>query len=144
MTAVKPMNQTVRMENLAGAMPAAISASTVNSSSSGGCGFSWSRAATMAMASASDWLGAVLLVAAGVLPALPQAVVERTRFHAKAAGRGAVTNASMMQTQMEANFRQLGYHLGIPGRILEMDADELAGFLARARTGELWGEEGQA
>ncbi len=54
------------------------------------------------------------------------------------------TDASMMQAQMEANFRQLGYHLGIPGRILEMNADELAGFLARARTGELWGEEAQA
>ena len=73
-----------------------------------------------------------------------EAVVQRTRFHAKAAGRGAVTDATMMQAQMEANFQQLGYHLGIPGRILEMDADELAGFLARARTGELWREEAQA
>lgn len=73
-----------------------------------------------------------------------EAVVQRTRFHGKATGRGAVTNASMMQSQMEVNFERLGYHLGIPGRILEMDADELAGFLARARTGELWGEEAQA
>jgi hypothetical protein len=72
------------------------------------------------------------------------AVVQQTRFHAKSAGRGAVTDASMMQAQMEANFRQLGYHLGIPGRILEMNADELAGLLARARTGELWREEAQA
>lgn len=72
-----------------------------------------------------------------------EAVVERTHFHVKAAGRGAVTGASMMQAQMEANFRQLGYHLGIPGWILEMDADELAGFLARARTGELWKEGGK-
>ena len=73
-----------------------------------------------------------------------EVVVQRTQFHAGAAGRGAVTNASMMQAQMGANFERLGYHLGIPGRILEMDADELAGFLARARTGELWGEEAQA
>ena len=73
-----------------------------------------------------------------------EAAVQRTRFHARSTGRGAVTNASMMQAQMEANFRQLGYHLGIPGRILEMNADELAGFLARARTGDLWREEAQA
>jgi hypothetical protein len=72
------------------------------------------------------------------------AVVKRTHFHARSASRGAITGASMMQAQMEANFRQLGYHLGIPGRILEMDAGELAGFLARARTGELWIEEEQA
>lgn len=72
------------------------------------------------------------------------AVVQRTRFHADATGRGAVTNASMMQAQMEVNLERLGYHLGIPGRILEMDADELAALLARARTGELWGEEAQA
>ena len=71
-------------------------------------------------------------------------VVQRTRFHGEGTGRGAVTNASMMQSQMEVNFERLGYHLGIPGRILEMDADELAGLLARARTGELWGEEAQA
>ena len=73
-----------------------------------------------------------------------EAVVQRTRFHAEATGRGAVTDASMMQAQMEVNFERLGYHLGIPGRILEMDADELAELLARARTGELWGEEAQA
>jgi hypothetical protein len=73
-----------------------------------------------------------------------EAVVQRTRFHAKSAGRGAIANAGMMQAQMEANFQQLGYHLGIPGRILEMNADELAGFLAQARTGDLWREEAQA
>ena len=71
-------------------------------------------------------------------------VVQRTRFHVESAGRGAVTDASMMQAQMEANFQQLGYHLGIPGRILELDAGELAGFLSRARTGELWRQEAQA
>lgn len=73
-----------------------------------------------------------------------EAVVQRTRFHAEDAGRGAVTDANMMQAQMEVNLERLGYHLGIPGRILEMDAGELAGFLSRARTGELWGEEAQA
>jgi hypothetical protein len=72
------------------------------------------------------------------------AVVQRTLFHSNGIGRGAVTNAGMMQAQMDANFERLGYHLGIPGRILEMDADELAALLARARTGELRGEEAQA
>lgn len=73
-----------------------------------------------------------------------EAVTQRTRFHTAAAGRGAVTDVGMMRAQMEANFQQLGYHLGIPGRILEMDAGHLAGFLAQARTGELWRKEAQA
>ena len=73
-----------------------------------------------------------------------EAVVQRTRFHAGSAGRGAVTDASTMQSQMETNLERLGYHLGIPGRILEMDSGELAGFLSRARTGEFWREEAQA
>jgi hypothetical protein len=32
----------------------------------------------------------------------------------------------------------LGYHLGIPGRILELGPAELASLLSRARTGALW------
>jgi hypothetical protein len=36
------------------------------------------------------------------------------------------------------NYAGLGYHLGIPGRILEMGPVELAEMLSRARTGVLW------
>jgi len=68
-------------------------------------------------------------------------VAQRARFHGDTASRGAVTDAGVMQTRMARNFNELGYHLGIPGRILEVDAGELAGLLARARTGKLWGEE---
>jgi hypothetical protein len=42
---------------------------------------------------------------------------------------------------MEENFDRTGYHLAIPGRILEMGPDELAGILVKARTGELWQKE---
>ena len=98
----------------------------------------WDSVAGIAVERVDRKLGCVLIFEDAA------AVVQRTRFHAKATGRGAVTNASMMQAQMEVNFERLGYHLGIPGRILEMDADELAALLARARTGELWREGAQA
>lgn len=70
------------------------------------------------------------------------AVAQRARFHGRPAGGGAVTDAGTMKARMEQNFEDVGYHLGIPGRILEMNAEDLAGLLARARTGELW-EEGR-
>jgi hypothetical protein len=53
----------------------------------------------------------------------------------------AVTDAQTMQARMEENFDLTGYHLAIPGRILEMGPDELARILVKARTGELWQEE---
>ena len=45
---------------------------------------------------------------------------------------------------MEENFDLWGYHFGIPGRILEMGPEELAGLLARARTGKLWKGEAKS
>jgi len=68
-------------------------------------------------------------------------VVRLARFHAGAASPDAVTNARTMQARMEANLVDLGYHLAIPSRILEMGAEELAELLTRARTGMLWPEE---
>ncbi len=46
-----------------------------------------------------------------------------------------------MQARMAQILEGLGCDIGIPGRTLEMDAEELAGLLARGRTGKLWGEE---
>jgi hypothetical protein len=69
------------------------------------------------------------------------AVAQRARFHGADASRGAVANAGMMQARMAQNFKELGYHLGVPGRILEIDAEQMAELLARARTGKLWEEE---
>lgn len=66
------------------------------------------------------------------------AAVEGTRFLARARQPDIVTDGDAMLARMEENYRILGYHLGIPGRILEMGPEELAKFLADARTGKLW------
>lgn len=72
------------------------------------------------------------------------AVVQRAAFHGDSNRRDAVTDAATMQARMEENFAACGYHLAIPGRILEMGPDELAELLTRARMGQLWKEwEGQ-
>jgi hypothetical protein len=68
-------------------------------------------------------------------------VVQGATFHQSKA-RNAVDNAEAMRRQMEENFRISGYHLVIPGRLLEMGPDELAELLAAARMGEQWREEG--
>jgi hypothetical protein len=69
-------------------------------------------------------------------------VASRATFHQAQTGRpDAVTDVQIMQARMEENFDRTGYHLAIPGRILEMGPDELAGILVKARTGELWQKE---
>jgi hypothetical protein len=67
-------------------------------------------------------------------------VARHSVFRRAPAGPEAVTNAARMQARMEDSFRQRGYHLGIPGRILELGPEALARLLAQARTGELWKE----
>jgi hypothetical protein len=74
----------------------------------------------------------------------PAAAVEGTRFLARARQPDVVTDGEAMLARMEENYRLLGYHLGIPGRILEMGPEELAKFLADARTGKLWQEAAPA
>ncbi len=66
------------------------------------------------------------------------AVASRATFHGQTKRLDAVTDAQTMQARMEENFTLTGYHLAIPGRILEMGPDELAGRLVEARTGQLW------
>ena len=66
------------------------------------------------------------------------AVVQKARFHHRANRPDAVNDAATMQARMEENWSAMGYHLGIPGRILEMGPEELADLLAQARTGRLW------
>jgi hypothetical protein len=68
------------------------------------------------------------------------AVVESATFHARAQRPGAVTDAATMRTRMEENFAKSGYHLVIPRRLLEIEPDDLAGLLTKARTGQLWVE----
>jgi hypothetical protein len=67
-------------------------------------------------------------------------VVGGATFHSGPRRVDAVTDKTTMQKRMEENLDIMGYHLAIPGRILEMDAEALAELLSRARTGELWSE----
>ncbi len=66
------------------------------------------------------------------------AVSRNATFRLRPSHRDAVIDAATMCTRLEGNFREGGYHLGIPGRMLEAGPDELAELLAKARTGELW------
>jgi hypothetical protein len=67
-------------------------------------------------------------------------VVEGAHFHSRARRPDAVDSAQVMRSRMKANFQESGYHLIIPGRILETGAEELADLLTQARTGTLWTE----
>jgi hypothetical protein len=73
-----------------------------------------------------------------------KATVDGARFHGQARRPDIVTDAGTMQARMEENFEMSGYHLAIPGRILELGPNELAELLAQARTGELWKEKGSS
>ncbi len=59
-------------------------------------------------------------------------------FRPESNQRDAVTDSERMRARLEENYRLGGYHLGIPGRMLEAGPDELAELLAKARTGKLW------
>jgi hypothetical protein len=66
------------------------------------------------------------------------AVAQRARFHHRSGRPDAINNAKTMQARMEDNFEQLGYHLAIPGRVLELGPEELAQLLVQGRTGAVW------
>lgn len=69
------------------------------------------------------------------------AIVQGASFHSRNLRPSAVTSAGAMQTRMEENYNQVGYHFGIPGRLLELPAEGLAELLSQGRTGQLWQEE---
>jgi hypothetical protein len=94
----------------------------------------WDAIAAIAVDEVSRRLGCVLVFEDVT------SVVQRARFHHRSARPDAITTMKAMQARMEENFAQLGYHLGIPGRILELGPEELADLLAQARTGDLWVE----
>jgi hypothetical protein len=72
-----------------------------------------------------------------------EAVIQRATFHPGRANRDAVGNATEMRQRMVHNYETMGYHLGIPRRLLELGPEALASTLAQARTGELWREGGK-
>ena len=61
-------------------------------------------------------------------------LVQGADFHGKAKRPDAVTGPRMMQARMEENFHLYGYHLAVPGRILEIGPEELAELLAKAKS----------
>jgi hypothetical protein len=68
----------------------------------------------------------------------PAAVAQTARFLVRSDHPEVVASPAKMQARFEENMNRLGYHLGIPGRILELGPEELATLLSRARTGALW------
>jgi hypothetical protein len=68
----------------------------------------------------------------------PATVIEGVRFTMRSNRPDMISDPATMLKRMEENYATLGYHLGIPGRILELGPQELAEFLMRARTGDLW------
>jgi hypothetical protein len=70
----------------------------------------------------------------------PAVVARGARFHLRSTQPDLVTDAETMLARMKEGYEKMGYHLGIPGRLLEKGPEELAQFLAKARTGQLWQE----
>jgi hypothetical protein len=68
----------------------------------------------------------------------PATVAEEVRFLVRSDRPDVVTDQETMLARMRDNYENLGYHFGIPGRILELGPEELAQFLVEARTGLLW------
>jgi hypothetical protein len=68
----------------------------------------------------------------------PASVAESARFLARSSRPDIVTDAGTMLARMEDCYVDLGYHLGIPGRLLEKGPKELAELLSQACTGQLW------
>ena len=68
----------------------------------------------------------------------PAAAARSTRFLARSTRPDIITDPETMLARMEENHGHLGYHLGIPGHILEMGPEDLARFLSEACTGALW------
>jgi hypothetical protein len=98
----------------------------------------WDNVAGIAVDEVSFRLGCVLVFED------PAAVAESAQFLVRSSSPAIVADAGTMLARMEDSYRELGYHLGIPGRILEKGPEELAELLTRACTGQLWEEGGQS
>jgi hypothetical protein len=94
----------------------------------------WDNVAAIAVHEVNFRLGCVLVFED------PAAVAETAQFLVRSSQPDLITDAETMLARMQDSYSSLGYHLGIPGRILEKGPEELAEFLAQARTGQLWSE----
>ena len=97
----------------------------------------WDNVAGIAVDEVNFRLGCVLVFED------PAAVAESARFLVRSQSPDVVADAATMLARMQDSYEKLGYHLGIPGRILEKGPEELAELLTKARTGQLWEQEGE-
>jgi hypothetical protein len=97
----------------------------------------WENVAGIAVDEVNFRLGCVLIFED------PAAVAGSAQFLARSTRHDVVTDAGTMLARMRESYDNLGYHLGIPGRILEKGPEELADLLVKARTGQLW-QKGEA
>jgi hypothetical protein len=65
-------------------------------------------------------------------------VAQGARFLVRSSRPDVIADGTRMLARMQENYAELGYHLGIPGRILELGPEALAELLAKARAGQLW------
>lgn len=93
---------------------------------------SWAQIAGIAVDAVNFRDGCVLLFEE------PAAVAGEARFLARSNRPDIITDQETMLARMKDNYENLGYHFGIPGRILELGPEELAEFLVKARMGLLW------
>ena len=92
----------------------------------------WAQIAGIAVDEVNFRAGCVLLFQE------PTIVAGEARFLVRSNRPDVVTDQETMLARMRDNYENLGYHFGIPGRILELGPEELAQFLVKARTGQLW------
>lgn len=95
----------------------------------------WQNVAGIAVAEVNWRLGCALLFEDAA------AVAQSATFLYRSNRPDLVTDATTMLARMTENCDRLGYHLGIPGRILEKGPEDLAELLTQARTGRLWQQE---
>jgi hypothetical protein len=92
----------------------------------------WEDVAGIVVAEVNWRLGCALIFEDAV------AVAQGARFLVRSSRPDVITDATRMLARMKENYAELGYHLGIPGRILEFGPEALAELLTKARTGQLW------
>ena len=92
----------------------------------------WGHVAAIAVAEVNWRLGCALIFEDAA------AVAQGARFLARSHRPDVVSDTAKMLARMQENYDELGYHLGIPGRILELEPEALAELLTQGRTGQLW------
>jgi hypothetical protein len=94
----------------------------------------WEQVAGIALANVDRRAGCALVFEDAAV------VAAGATFRRPSGQESAVGSAVKMLERMQVTFRDLGYHLGVPERVLELKPEALARLLTQAKTGELWQE----